>query len=40
MVEEDPNEEAYYEMGKSGTSNVPVSNLYKLAVNPECLHSS
>lgn len=25
MVEEDPNEEAYYEMGKTRTSSVPVS---------------
>lgn len=25
MVEEDPNEEAYYEMGKRSTSSIPVS---------------
>ena len=28
MVEEDPNKETYYEMGKTSTSSVPVSYIY------------
>ena len=28
MVEEDPNEETYYEMGKMSTSSIPVSHSY------------
>lgn len=28
MVEEDPNEETYYEMGKMSTSSIPVSYAY------------